>query len=99
MATASRAWAATNSRAAKRRPQATTCPRWRSASSSTLAAPYGSTATRSSAARSVGAAIYGVDASDVDELLHKADLALYRAKADGRGGFSFYDAQLDRAAP
>jgi EAL domain-containing protein (putative c-di-GMP-specific phosphodiesterase class I) len=32
----------------------------------------------------------------VAELLHKADLALYRAKSEGRGGFSFYDAALDR---
>ncbi|MBT9487693.1 MAG: EAL domain-containing protein [Rubrivivax sp.] len=45
---------------------------------------------------SVGAAIFGADAGSLEELLHKADLALYRAKAAGRGGFSFYDAQLDR---
>lgn len=45
---------------------------------------------------SVGAAIFGVDADAVDDLLHKADLALYRAKANGRGTFSFYDADLDR---
>ena len=44
----------------------------------------------------VGAAIYGVDAASTDELMHKADLALTRAKAIGRGGFSFYDATLDR---
>jgi diguanylate cyclase (GGDEF)-like protein len=47
-------------------------------------------------AASVGAAVFGTDASTVDELLHKADLALYRAKSEGRGGFSFYDAELDR---
>lgn len=45
---------------------------------------------------SVGAALYGVDAHNLEELLHKADLALYRAKTGGRGGFSFYDAELDR---
>jgi diguanylate cyclase (GGDEF)-like protein len=45
---------------------------------------------------SVGAAIFGADAGSLEELLHKADLALYRAKAAGRGGFSFYDAELDR---
>jgi len=44
---------------------------------------------------SVGAAIYGVDGLAPEELLHRADLALYRAKAAGRGAFSFYDAAMD----
>ena len=48
---------------------------------------------------SVGAAIHGMDATDTDELLHKADLALYRAKRAGRGTFSFYDAALDDQMP
>jgi diguanylate cyclase (GGDEF)-like protein len=47
-------------------------------------------------AASVGAAVFGSDAGTVPDLLHKADLALYRAKSEGRGGFSFYDAALDR---
>jgi EAL domain-containing protein (putative c-di-GMP-specific phosphodiesterase class I) len=46
-------------------------------------------------AGSVGAAIYGSDGLDADELLHKADLALYRAKSEGRATFSFYDAGTD----
>ncbi|HSW07839.1 putative bifunctional diguanylate cyclase/phosphodiesterase [Aquabacterium sp.] len=45
---------------------------------------------------SIGAAIFGVDAATPDELLHKADLALTRAKDIGCGGFSFYDATLDK---
>ncbi|MCY7305673.1 MAG: bifunctional diguanylate cyclase/phosphodiesterase [Rhodoferax sp.] len=45
---------------------------------------------------SVGVAIHGVDAVDPDELLGKADLALYRAKANGRATFSFYDVAMDR---
>ena len=44
---------------------------------------------------SVGIAIHGVDGSGAEELIHKADLALYRAKAAGRGQYSFYDASLD----
>ncbi|PID61627.1 MAG: GGDEF-domain containing protein [Gammaproteobacteria bacterium] len=45
---------------------------------------------------SVGAAIFGVDAVDCEALLNQADLALYRAKEHGRGGFSFYDENLDQ---
>ncbi len=45
---------------------------------------------------SVGVAIHGVDATDPDDLLGKADLALYRAKAQGRGTFSFYDVAMDQ---
>jgi diguanylate cyclase (GGDEF)-like protein len=45
---------------------------------------------------SIGAAVFGVDAVTPDEVLHKADLALQRAKQDGRGAFHFYDAALDR---
>jgi diguanylate cyclase (GGDEF)-like protein len=44
---------------------------------------------------SVGIAIHGVDGNGTEELMHKADLALYRAKAAGRGQYSFYDAALD----
>ena len=45
---------------------------------------------------SIGAAMFGVDAATPDEVLQKADLALQRAKAAGRGAFHFYDAALDR---
>ena len=62
----------------------------------TLAAPYEFQGHPIVCGGSAGAAIYGIDSKTVDDLLHKADLALYRAKAEGRGGFSFYEAQLDR---
>jgi diguanylate cyclase (GGDEF)-like protein len=62
----------------------------------TLAAPYEFQDHPIVCGGSAGAAIYGTDSRDVDDLLHKADLALYRAKAEGRGGFSFYEAHLDR---
>jgi len=45
---------------------------------------------------SVGVATFGSDAHTIDDLLHKADVAMYRAKTSGRGCFSFYDAELDR---
>jgi diguanylate cyclase (GGDEF)-like protein len=62
----------------------------------TLAAPYEFQGHPIVCGGSAGAAIFGVDSRNVDDLLHKADLALYRAKAEGRGGFSFYEAHLDR---
>jgi diguanylate cyclase (GGDEF)-like protein len=44
---------------------------------------------------SVGVAILDATVADRGDLLHRADLAMYRAKAAGRGGFSVYDEQLD----
>ena len=61
-----------------------------------LAEPYEIQGRSVLCGASVGAAVYGTDADNVPDLLHKADLALYRAKSEGRGGFSFYDAALDR---
>jgi diguanylate cyclase (GGDEF)-like protein len=61
-----------------------------------LALPFEVGAQRVRCGGSVGIAIHGLDATDPDDLLGKADLALYRAKADGRGTFSFYDVAMDR---
>ena len=44
---------------------------------------------------SVGVAISPNDGSDSAELLKKADMALYRAKADGRGAFHFFERAMD----
>ncbi len=44
-----------------------------------------------------GIALSGQDAGSPKDLLVKADLALYRAKAQGRGLFQFYDAQMETA--
>ncbi len=46
---------------------------------------------------SVGIARYPVDAETDDELLRKADSALYRAKQGGRGAVCLYDAGLDES--
>ncbi len=47
---------------------------------------------------SLGIAIGPNDGADADQLLKNADLALYRAKQDGRGVFRFFEIGLDQAA-
>jgi len=47
---------------------------------------------------SVGIAIGPADGASADILLKNADLALYRAKQDGRGVFRFFEPALDAAA-
>ncbi|SOB86369.1 diguanylate cyclase (GGDEF) domain-containing protein [Sphingomonas guangdongensis] len=47
---------------------------------------------------SIGIAMYPADGTDASVLLKNADLALYRAKQDGRGGFRFFEPSLDEAA-
>ncbi len=44
---------------------------------------------------SVGIALYGPDTSGADMLLSQADVALYRAKLDGRGSARFFTETMD----
>jgi diguanylate cyclase (GGDEF)-like protein len=44
---------------------------------------------------SVGIAVSPVDGQDAETLMRHADLALYRAKSDGRGTFHFFEAGMD----
>ena len=60
-----------------------------------LAQPYDVAGQRVMCGGSVGAAIHGVDATEQADLLHKADLALYQAKAAGRGTLSFFNAATE----
>jgi diguanylate cyclase (GGDEF)-like protein/PAS domain S-box-containing protein len=46
---------------------------------------------------SVGCAFAPIDGNSVDDLLVKADLALYQAKSEGRGSFRHFDAKMQRA--
>jgi diguanylate cyclase (GGDEF)-like protein len=47
---------------------------------------------------SVGISILGADGVDSVTLVKHADLALYRAKHDGRGGYRFFEAEMDAEA-
>lgn len=47
---------------------------------------------------SIGIAIAPDDGGDVDTLLRNADLALYRAKGEGRGIYSFFEESLNEKA-
>jgi diguanylate cyclase (GGDEF)-like protein len=47
---------------------------------------------------SIGIAVAPHDGSSVDLLLKNADMALYRAKAEGKGGYHFFEHGMDIAA-
>jgi diguanylate cyclase (GGDEF)-like protein/PAS domain S-box-containing protein len=47
---------------------------------------------------SIGIAVCPDDVCDLDQLMKKADLALYRAKADGKGRYHYFTVQLDKTA-
>jgi len=44
---------------------------------------------------SIGVALAPTDAADPDQLLKLADMALYRAKAEGRGTYRFFEPEMD----
>ena len=44
---------------------------------------------------SAGIALFGQDANTPEDLLVRADLAMYRAKQSARGYFTFYDLEMD----
>jgi diguanylate cyclase (GGDEF)-like protein/PAS domain S-box-containing protein len=60
-----------------------------------LASPFDVDGHQVVAGVSVGIAIAPTDAADSDQLLKNADMALYRAKADGRGTHRFFDPDMD----
>jgi len=60
-----------------------------------MAAPFELQGHQVMIGASVGVALAPSDGESPDELLKKADMALYRAKADGRGAFHFFEKAMD----
>ena len=62
-----------------------------------LAAPYEIEGQQLNIGASIGLAIAPTDGKNADQLLKNADLAMYRAKADGRGSYCFFEAGNGRS--
>lgn len=60
--------------------------------------PYQIDGLAVSVGTSVGIAVAPSDGEDADRLLRNADMALYRAKADGKNTFRFFEAEMDARA-
>jgi diguanylate cyclase (GGDEF)-like protein len=60
--------------------------------------PYQVEGTQVRIGMSIGCAFGPADAATVDELVQKADLALYLAKAEGRGVFRHFDPRMQNKA-
>lgn len=60
-----------------------------------LGAPYDIDGTRVVVGASVGIAIARGDGRDADHLLKNADIALYKAKGEGRGTFRLFEDEMD----
>jgi diguanylate cyclase (GGDEF)-like protein len=65
---------------------------------SIVSTPYQLQGHHVSIGASAGIALAPADASEPDELIKKADLALYRAKAEGRGSYRFFELDMDASA-
>jgi diguanylate cyclase (GGDEF)-like protein len=63
-----------------------------------VARPFELEGRRVTIGTSIGIALAPQDGVDPDDLLKKADLALYRTKSQGRNGFNFFDANMTAEA-
>jgi len=63
-----------------------------------LGAPYDIDGQQVTAGVSIGIAVAPIDGSDADQLLKNADLALYRAKSEGRGTYRFFEPEMNEQA-
>ena len=60
-----------------------------------MSAPYDLDGTQVVIGTSVGIAVGPADGETPDQLIRNSDLALYRAKADGRGTYRFFGPEMD----
>ena len=60
-----------------------------------LSVPYDISGNRISIGASIGISLAPGDGLGVDKLLKSADVALYRAKDEGRGAWRFFEAEMD----
>jgi diguanylate cyclase (GGDEF)-like protein/PAS domain S-box-containing protein len=60
-----------------------------------IARPYDVGGSQLTLTASVGVSVAGEDCQDPDRMLKNADVALYRAKTEGRNAFRFYDPSMD----
>ncbi|HLH87037.1 MAG TPA: PAS-domain containing protein [Xanthobacteraceae bacterium] len=63
-----------------------------------VARPFELEGRRVTIGTSIGIALAPQDGVDPDDLIKKADLALYRTKSQGRNGFNFFDANMTAEA-
>ena len=63
-----------------------------------LAAPFTLNGQEVFTATSMGITLFPLDDKEPDQLLKNADMALYQAKAEGRGRYRFYDAKMNARA-
>lgn len=63
-----------------------------------VSAPYDIEGHQIVIGTSIGISVAPDDGTDADQLLKNADLAMYRAKADGRGTYRFFEAGMDARA-
>src|SRR6185503_13318283 len=61
----------------------------------TMGQPFDLDGQRAIVGVSIGIAVATDRSMTADVLLKNADMALYRAKADGRGGYRFFAAEMD----
>jgi diguanylate cyclase (GGDEF)-like protein len=61
----------------------------------TISTPYELDGHQVVVGLSIGIAVAPNDGLDPDQLLKNADIALYRAKADGRGTYRFFEPEMD----